>query len=131
LLYFENNVESLAKSLSLNDEILKYLMLLPIVLAVWIIKETRILLQEDKETIRILTQWEGYWKLKAHTWVSLGYAVVFALMSLLPWITSWGIKTGTGFLLFIASIIGQLYLAISVYAARIRVKEIISHVTTL
>ena len=92
--------------------------------------ETRILLQEDKETIRILTQWEDYWKLKAHTWTSLGYAVVFALMSLIPWATMRGIGTGTGLLLFVASIVGQLSLAISVYAARIRVKEIISHATT-
>lgn len=126
-LYFGTEFESLATSLSLNDEVLKYLMLMPTALAVWIINETRVLLQEDKETIRILTDWEDYWKLKAHTWVSFGYAVVFAFMSLIPWAVKSGISTGTGLLLFVASIIGQLFLAISVYAARIRVKEIIAH----
>jgi len=125
--YFVDELDSFATSLSLNDEVLKHMMLMPAALAVWIINETRVLLQEDKETIRILTGWVGYWKLKVHTWVSLGYAVVFAFMSLIPWATKLGIGTGTGFLLFVASIAGQLFLAISIYAARIRVKEIIAH----
>lgn len=103
-------------------------MLMPTALAVWIINEVRVLLQDDKETIRILTDWEDYWKLKAHTWVSLGFAVVFVLISLIPWAAKSGIGTGTGLLLFATSIVGQLFLAISVYAARIRVKEIIAHV---
>jgi len=127
LVYLGSEFESLATSLSLNDEVLKYLMLLPTALAAWIINETRVLLQEDKETIRILTDWTGYWKLKAHTWASLGFAVLFAFMSLLPWTAKSGIGTGTGLLLFVASLVGQLSLAIGVYAARIRVKEIIAH----
>ena len=125
--YFGSELESLASSLSLNDEVLKYLMLMPAALAVWIINETRALLQEDKETVLLLTDWTDYWKLKAHTWTALGYAVVFAFMSLIPWAAKSGIGTGTGLLLFVASIVGQLSLAISVYAARIRVKEIIAH----
>jgi hypothetical protein len=125
--HFVSEFESLATSLSLNDEVLKYLMLLPTALAAWIINETRLLLQEDQETVRILTDWADYWKLKAHTWAGLGYAVLFAFMSLIPWAAKSGIGTGTGLLLFVASLVGQLTLAISVYAARIRVKEIIAH----
>jgi|SRR3989338_1044939 len=125
--YFNIEFQTFAASLTLNDEVLKYLMLLPAALAVWVINETRVLLQEDKETVRILTDWPGYWKLKTHTWISLGYAVVFAFMSLIPWAAKSGISTGTGILLFLTSIVGQLSLAISVYAARIRVKEIITH----
>lgn len=128
LSYFGYELETLASSLSLNEEVLKYLTLLPAGLAAWIIIETRVLLQEDTETIRILTDWPDYWKLKTHTWVSLGYAVFFTLMSLVPWMTTSGISTGTGLLLFIAGTVGQLYLAASVYAAGIRVKEIIAHI---
>ncbi|MFC3865990.1 hypothetical protein [Alcaligenes aquatilis] len=126
--YFESELESLASSLSLNNEVLNYLMLLPTVLAAWIINEIRVLLQEDKETIRILTNWADYWRLKIHTWTSLGFAGLFTIMSFLPWVVKSGVGTGTGLLLFVASLVGQLCLAISVYAARIRVKEIIAHV---
>lgn len=125
--YFNSEFQTFAASLALNDEVLKYLMLLPAALAVWVINESRVLLQEDQETVRILTDWPDYWKLKTHTWISLGYAVVFAFMSLIPWVAKSGISTGIGILLFLASIVGQLCLAISVYAARIRVKEIIAH----
>ena len=38
-----------------------------------------------------------------------------------------GISTGSGMLLFVTSIAGQLYLVISVYVARITLKEIIAH----
>jgi hypothetical protein len=125
--YFNSEFQTFSASLALNEEVLKYLMLLPAALAVWVINETRVLLQEDKETVRILTGWPDYWKLKTHTWISLAYAIVFAFMSLIPWAAKSGISTGIGMLLFLASIVGQLCLAISVYAARIRVNEIIAH----
>lgn len=126
--YLGPELQSIATSLSLNDEALKYLMMMPSALAVWVINEVRVLLQEDKETIRILTNWEDYWKLKTHMWVSLGFAVVFVLISLIPWAAKSGISSGIGLLLFTSSIIGQLCLATSIYAARIRVKEIIAHI---
>lgn len=124
---FDAKLESLAASFSLNDEVLKYLMLMPIALAVWVMNESRVLLQEDNETILILTGWEDYWKLKVHAWVALSYAVLFVFMSLMPWASKSGISTGIGFLLFVSSILGQLALAISVYVARIRAKEILVH----
>ena len=125
--YFSGEIQGFAASLAVNEEVLKYVMLLPAALAVWVIREARVLLQEDKETVRILIDWTDYWRLKTHTWVSLVYAVVFAGMSLVPWLAKSGISTGEGLVLFLASLVGQLCLAVSVYAARIRVKEIIAH----
>jgi hypothetical protein len=125
--YVIPQLNEFASSLALNDEVLKYLMLLPVALAVWVFNEVRGLLQEDKDTIQLLVKWPDYWKLKIHAWVSLMYAVVFACMSLLPWIAKSGISTGSGMLLFVISIIGQLALAISVYVARISLKEIVAH----
>jgi len=129
--YFLDSLQLFATSVDLNEEVLKYLMLLPVAIAAWIISETKLILQEDVETARILTHWPDYWKLKTHTWVSVAYSIVFAAMSLIPWAAKSGISTGYGMLLFIISIGGQLWLAISVYAARIRVKEIIAHARTL
>ncbi len=125
--YLAPQLHDFASSLALNDEVLKYLMLLPTALAVWVFNEVRGLLQEDKDTIQLLVKWPDYWKLKVHAWVSLIYAVVFACMSLLPWVAKSGISTGSGMLLFVTSIIGQLSLAISVYVARITLKEIVAH----
>lgn len=115
----------IASVIHLNDEINKYLMLLPAGLAVWIFNEVRCLLQEDKDTLRLLLRWEDYWKLKCHAWVSLCYAVVFVCISLVPWVSKSGIATGGGILLFLVGVVGQLYVAVSVYLARIKVKEIV------
>lgn len=125
---YQKEFQAIASSLEVDSEMLKYLMFLPTGLAVWIFNEVRVLLQEDKETIRILTEWEDYWRLKVHTWLSLFYALVFAVLSLLPWVFKGGISTGIGLLLFIASIVGQSSLAVSIYTARIGLKEMIAHV---
>jgi len=125
--YLADQLHGFAGSLALNEEVLKYLMFLPTALAVWVFNEIRGLLQEDKDTIQLLINWAGYWRLKAHAWVSLFYAVLFTFISLLPWVTKSGISTGSGMLLFVTSIIGQLSLAISIYLARISLKEIVAH----
>ena len=99
---------------------------MPVALAVWVSNEIRALLQEDNETIVILTSWNDYWKLKAHVWVSLGYIILFTIMSIIPWLLGIGVHTGFGLLLFFVSIIGQLYMALNIYLTRIRMKEIIT-----
>ena len=124
--FFHNQFESFTKLFSFNDDILKYLMFMPVALAVWVSNEIRALLQEDNETIVILTSWNDYWRLKVHVWVSLGYIVLFASISIIPWLFGIGVKTGFGLLLFSMSIVGQLYIAFSIYKARIRIKEIIT-----
>lgn len=124
---FHGVLQAFATSLELNQEVLKYLMFLPSAIAVWVINECRVLLQDETNTVRLLTLWDDYWRLKTHVWVALFYAVTFTLVSLLPWTVKSGISTGTGLLLFVISILGQLVLAASVYAARIRVKEFLVH----
>lgn len=61
-----------------------------------------------------------------HVWVSLGYIILFTIMSIIPWLLRIGIHTGFGLLLFFVSIIGQLYMALNIYLTRIRMKEIIT-----
>ena len=124
---FESQISSAAKSLVLNDELLKYLLILPLGLGAWIVNEARVLLQEDKETTRLLTSWPDYWRLKMHIWVALSYALLFALLSIAPWTVKAGITSAAGLLVFITSIIGQFAVAASIYVARLRVREILAH----
>jgi hypothetical protein len=125
--HFSTDIDHLATTISLNDEVLKYLMLVPVGLAVWVANELRQLIQEDKSTTRFLVGWPDYWKLKVHLWVSLVYAAVFVCLSIAPWVVRAGISTGVGLLLFLTSIAGQIILAASVYAARLRVKELLAN----
>lgn len=123
---FPKEIDSVAGSMALNEEILKYIMVLPVALAVWVFNEIRTLLQEDKETIKILTAWPDYWKLKCHVWVALHYAVIFAVISISPWLVKSGITSGGGMMLFLISLLGQLVLSFGVYMARIRSREVLA-----
>lgn len=64
---------------------------------------------------------------KPHLWVSLIYSAVFVCLSIGPLVVRAGISTGIGLLLFLTSIIGRLFVAASVYAARLRMKELLAN----
>lgn len=126
--YLDVSLNKLASALSINEDALKFLMLVPLGLFVWIANELRQLLVEDKDTIRILTDWPDYSLLKVHVWVALLYSVVFASLSVVPWFAPSGVRAGWALLIFVASTLGQLLVAASVYSARIKVKELVAHV---
>ena len=124
---FRSELEAAASVLTLNEEFLKYMFVVPVGVGLWVTNESRLLLQEDKETIKILTAWAEYRLLKTHIWVGLLYALLFAALSILPWAAKSGVSSGTGLLLFVVAIAGQFIVAASVYSARITLKEIIVH----
>jgi hypothetical protein len=121
---YSQELQSLASSVSMNDEMMKYLMLLPAGLAVWVLNELRQLVFEDEKTAKLLIKWPEYWKLKCHIWVALIYTFLFSAASSIPWLSKTGISTGSGIALFASCIVGQLIVAMSVYSARFSVREI-------
>lgn len=125
---YRSELQTLAVSLQFSEDLIKYLMLLPTSLGLWIVKECRLLLQEDKETIRLLTLWEDYWALKVHVWVSIFYVVIFGLVSIIPWTLKSTITTSIGILIFLVSLLGQCLLAITIFNARILMNEKLIHV---
>ena len=120
-------LDSRANGLSLSEEFVKYIMVAPIGIGVWVVNESRLLLQEDKQSIRVLTEWPDYPMLKAHVWVGLVYCLIFAGTAIVPWAAKSGLSSGTGLLLFSTAITGQFIVAASVYAARIKVRELLAH----
>jgi hypothetical protein len=126
-LVFKRQLDLLASALSLNEDFLKYILLVPVSIALWLVNESRLLLQEDKESIRVLTEWLDYPRLKVHVWVGLIYAFIFAAISLVPWAAKAGVSNGAGLLLLLTAIAGQFFVAASVFAARIKIRELLAH----
>ncbi|MDB5814724.1 MAG: hypothetical protein JWN23_1841 [Rhodocyclales bacterium] len=114
-----------AASLSIDGEVLKYMMLLPIALLAWIAKELRDLVFENARVARLLVSWPDYWKLKAHVSAALVFAITFAVTSVTPWLFQAGISSGFNLLLFALSLLGQLSVAASVYSARFQIQEFV------
>lgn len=112
-------------SLKFNDDFAKWLILAPVSLFVWIFREARSLLIGDKESIRILTDWEGYWQLKIHVYVNLIYSSVFIVLCVIPVLVDMWISDIRYLLLFIVGLLGLLISARDLYFASIRVKEFV------
>jgi uncharacterized membrane protein len=121
---FRPELDATALMIEINVKILEYLMLLPVAIAVWILNELRQIPFETEATTKILVNWPDYWRLKQHIWVAFFYALLFAGLSIFPWVATTGISTGQGLLIFCTSILGQLTVAASVYSVRFRIKEI-------
>ena len=124
--YFQSELSVVAGGIAATSDVLKFLLLLPLGLVAWVGTEVRHLLQEDKETTRFLTAWPDYWRLKIHAFVALIYSLMFAALSIVPWLLPSGIAAPGGFLLFVTSLLGQLVVVAAVYAARLKVKEYVA-----
>ena len=124
LTQFNTQASTLAKSLDINEEIVKFLILLPIALFAWIIKESKELIFSEKDHTKQLVNWPDYWRLKIHIYVSFLFSVIFCITSIIPWLSKTGISNGIGLILFTAGVVGCLWVAGSIYFAQMSVKEI-------
>lgn len=118
--------DALAGKISVNDDILRGIMLSPLALAVWIFVEAKKLVFEKDAQAKVLTAWGDFWKLKCHIQVSLLYAGAFLLISLLPWLDKRGISIGSGLVLFLLALVGQVIVALSIYNAGFQLQEILA-----
>lgn len=118
-------LDALAAKISVNDDVLKGVMLSPLALAAWIFLEAKKLVFEKDANATVLTAWEDFWKLKCHINVSLVYACVFLFVSLLPWLDKRGISVGSGLVLFLLALVGQAIVALSIYNAGFQLQEIL------
>jgi len=124
-LVWPNAVTPISSLIGDNAEIMKHMALLPSALAIWIFSESRKLLFPDEVKKRTLQQWDDYWKWRIHFNVAIFYAVLFAGAGLITWVFDIKANTVAGFVSLLASIIGALIVALSIYLARITLSEIL------
>lgn len=119
-------VEKLLRAVKIAEDFGNYLMLAPIALAIWVFTDIRTLVLESPKGDRSLIKWPGYWKLNAHFTASKIFLSTFCLISFLPWLRPEGISNAFGKFTLLSAIIGQLFVALSVYEARQKIHEIYS-----
>jgi hypothetical protein len=124
LLHFVHQVEMLVGMVRLNDEFKKFLILLPVTIFVWIVKEARDFVFLESEFAAALVNWPDYEKFKLHVYVSLAYAVIFLLVSITPWVSKYDLLDGVGAVLFVGGVLGNFWVAGSIYFSQISMKEI-------
>jgi hypothetical protein len=124
ILTLETQASKIASSLDINNELIKYLILFPVGVFAWMLKEGKDLLFGDVDYTKKLVNWPGYWKLKVHIYVALFYGFLFCMVSATPWFFKKNISEGIGLLLFATGILGCLWSAASIYFAQMSMKEI-------
>lgn len=122
---FNNQANTLASSLAINDELIKWVILLPITLCAWSIKESRDIVQSNQEHNKILVNWPDYWQLKQHIITSVIFGLIFCALSIIPWTSKTGISTGEGLIIFSIGCLGNLIVAAHLYLAKMSINEIL------
>jgi hypothetical protein len=124
VMYLERQASAIASALVINEELVKWAILLPITLTVWCAKEARDLIFSNPEHSKALVNWPDYWRLKRHIVVSLIFLAIFCVLSGLPWLSKSGIATGVGLIFFSTGLLGSVLVAVQLYAAKISINEI-------
>lgn len=121
---FEPHASALASALAINEELIKWAILLPITLFAWCANEGRDLIFSNPDHSKILVNWPDYWKLKQHVVASLIFLIIFCTLSGFPWLSKSGITTGLGLIFFAGGCVGCIIVAAQLYAAKMSINEI-------
>ncbi len=110
--------------LSDNAEALRYVALAPVTVMVLVFNDSYKLLFPSEGKKKRFQAWPEYWKFKIIFFVGLMYSVLFGVAGLMTWILSFKINESIGLVVFAGSVVGSFVVYVSIYLARIKVKEL-------
>lgn len=122
-LFFKAEINAAISAVKFNTDLIKYLIVLPVGVFAWVLKEVKDIVVAEKDNIKVLINWPDYWRLKCHLQVSILYGVIFCCASIAPWLRDQAIYDAFGIVVFLNSLLGILIVATSVYFAQISLKE--------
>ncbi len=117
-------MEPIFTRISIEGEDFRYIAFVPLTIFMWIFWKSNELLFPSEDEKKILQKWKHYNKLKSHFYVTFLWAIFFASASLIAFFMKIQPNILLGFCVYVFSIIGIIYVALSVYFAKIRIKEI-------
>ena len=109
---------------SLNEKAVEWILLYPVSIAVWVIKEAGSVLFPSERMDSILHEWDGYWKLRVHYNTGLFYCVAPVVPCFYIWLMGF-ISKPLGLWVFLTCSMVSSVSAFSFYQANIRLKEIL------
>lgn len=117
-------VSGLGARVAGNSELLKYLVLVPVAVFLWILSLSRKMFFPENDKKKVFQNWPDYQRFKEVVLVGLGFAFFFSIVGVATWIMDWKKGPETPFVLVGTSIIGSLVSALSMYQAEIRLNEV-------
>lgn len=119
---FGEVLENLLKTIALNEDMLKYILPIPVAIFCWIFKDGGKFLLRDTEYAKILVHLEEYKKLKICFYVGFIYAVSSLIICIISAVTYQ--KTALHTIAFCCGVLVLSIVAISFYLAHGEIKDI-------
>lgn len=107
---------------SLNEDAIKWAMILPAGIAGWTLKEGAGVLFPSEKNEKALHEWPDYWKLKIHFDVGIMNSILFAIPCFVVWVFS-ALNTLVGAWVFVGFAGALSINAFSFYTAKIYLKS--------
>lgn len=105
-----DHISLLNINISSENDVIKWLILLPFGTFLWNLKEARIIIGFDNSQAKLLLKWPSYWKIKYHVFAAIFYSVVFLLYSIFPWLFFEGVKSPESTYIFLQDWLVKLLL---------------------
>lgn len=121
----EDFLANYLSSTTLNEDALKWIVLFPVTIIGWILKEGVSVLFPDEKLVKIFHEWPDFWKLKVHFNVGLFYCLL-GLPCILVWLMD-KVATASGVVVFVGCSLALVINAYSFYSAKIQVKSALIH----
>lgn len=109
-----------------NKEFINWVVLLPVAIVGWMLKEGFRILFPDEKSTKALHHWPDFWKLKAHVKVGIFSCVLFLLPCLFMWLTN-KLRSFEWIWFFFVFFIALIINAYTFYSAKIELKSILVH----
>lgn len=124
-LIFPYSFEFAGSRFKAEQELWKYLALLPGIPFAWIIKETLSVLFPMKDSNRIIANWPDFWRLKYRVYIACGWTFLCCAGGLSAWLMNnvWSLST-VG-LLYLSSMAISFVSAATIFLARTNVRQLL------
>lgn len=119
---FGDSIERYFFEFPINEDALKWVMLFPISISGWTLKDGVGVIFPNDRASRVLHEWPGYWRLKAHFDVGILNSIIY----LLPCVSVWffgGLEKFEGAWVFFMFAIATALNACSFYTAKISIRS--------
>lgn len=124
---YGGHIESIFDAYSINDTAVSYLVLFPVMVVAWVVREgDKVLFSNERP--ELVVSWSGYWMIKSHFHVGIFNSIIFLLPCLIIWSLDF-YKDFSGFYFLLVFTVALIINAFSFYLAGIRLKEIMLKVS--
>lgn len=112
-----------------NENLLKYLVVVPVAVFVWVFSCSRKILFPENDRRKIFQNWPDYLTFKEVVLVGVGFALLFGVVGVTTWAMDWKNSPTLPFVLIITSVAGSFATAITMHLAEIKINELFSQLT--